>query len=74
MRIQVRLFASLRKGRFDSPILDCPEDASVSDVLKLLQIPEAEASIIFINGRITDTQATLRCHDRLAIFPPIGGG
>lgn len=74
MNIQVKLFASLRRGRFDVCSLECGEGAVVADVLSILGIPEQEASIIFINSRIADKRSLLRGEDNLAIFPPIGGG
>lgn len=74
MKIHVKLFASLRRGRFDACSLECGEGTVVEDVLSILGIPEQEASIIFINSRIADKCSLLRGEDNLAIFPPIGGG
>jgi sulfur carrier protein len=74
MRIQVRLFASLRKGRFDACSVESGEGAAVGDILRILGIPEEEASLVFINGRSAGKDSRLRGDDRLAVFPPIGGG
>lgn len=74
MKIHVKLFASLRRGRFDACSLEFGEGTAVGDVLSALEIPDQEASIIFINSRIADKCSLLRGEDNLAIFPPIGGG
>lgn len=74
MRVTVKLFASLRKGRFDIREFDLPEDAKTLDVLKLTGIPESEAALIFINNLHAELDAILNDCDTLALFPPVGGG
>ena len=74
MNIKVKLFATLRAGRFEISDFKLDEGATVRDVLKLLEIDEKEAAIIFINGVHADMAAMLKSGDELAIFPPIGGG
>jgi len=74
MEVRVKLFASLRRGRFDVCSLKCGEGILVRDVLSILGIPEEEASLIFINGCAAEKCSLLKGKDNLAIFPPIGGG
>ena len=74
MRVTVKLFATLREGRFSVDALECKEGATVADVLHALDIPEQEAALTFINSRHADHAAKLADGDTLAIFPPIGGG
>jgi molybdopterin synthase sulfur carrier subunit len=74
MKVTVKLFASLRTGRFAVGIFDGEAARTVRDILAYLQIPEEEASIIFINNRHKDADAAVRDGDVLAIFPPVGGG
>jgi sulfur-carrier protein len=74
MPVKVKLFASLRIGRFDmedrlyNPGLTCKE------VVEKIGIPENEVRLIFINGRHASLGDQLADGDTLALFPPIGGG
>lgn len=76
MRITVKLFAYLRRGRFKVKELDFPEEANVLQVLNALSInaEEMKIGIIFINGRHAGFETVLKDQDVLAIFPPVAGG
>ncbi len=74
MRITVKLFATLRKGRFEVKEMDFPEGATPAKVTKSLDIPEEESAIVFVNGRNAEMDRVLHDGDILAIFPPVGGG
>jgi molybdopterin converting factor small subunit len=74
MRIKIKLFASLRAGRFDSADRDFPAGSAVRDALREIAVPEKEAHIIFVNGRHAEPGAVLKEGDTLAVFPLIGGG
>lgn len=74
MKVMVKLFATLRKGRFDMDTLDCPEGTRVKDIVRRLSIEEKEAAIIFLNSRHAELDTALGEGDTLAIFPPVGGG
>lgn len=74
MKITVKLFATLRRGRFDRDDLECTEPSRVIDIVRRLAIPEKEAAIIFINSRHAAFDTELHEGDTLAIFPPVGGG
>jgi len=74
MHITVKLFATLRQGRFDREILDCPGSPKVMDIVTRLAIPEKQAAIIFINSRHGGLDTELHEGDTLALFPPVGGG
>jgi molybdopterin converting factor small subunit len=74
MRIKIKLFASLRQGRFDIADRDFPEGSVIRDVLKAVSVPEKEAHIIFVNGKHAAPAAALHEGDTLAVFPLIGGG
>ena len=50
MKVTVKLFATLRQGRFDIDTLDLPPGTKVIDVVQRLGIPEKEVTLIFING------------------------
>lgn len=74
MKITVKLFATLREGRFDKKSIECAEGATVDTILGDLDIPRKKASIIFVNNRHAGLDRELSDDDVLALFPPIGGG
>jgi molybdopterin converting factor small subunit len=74
MQVTVKLFATLRQGRFDVDTVDLPSGTKVGDIVKRLDIPEKEVTLIFINGRHGDFTSELHDGDVLAMFPPVGGG
>ena len=73
--VDVHLFATLRRETGDSQqMLKLRAGTSVSDVVERLAIPEMEIHLLFVNGRVASLDQTLHDGDRLALFPPIGGG
>jgi len=74
MKVTVKLFATLREGRFDIREMDFPEKSTPATVAGHLKISEEQAAIVFVNGRNAEMDQELREGDTLAIFPPIGGG
>jgi molybdopterin converting factor small subunit len=74
MRITIKLFASLRTGRLPEETREVSRGATVRQVMKELEIPENEITLIFLNGRHSEADAELDEGDTLAFFPPVGGG
>ncbi|MEQ8176591.1 MAG: MoaD/ThiS family protein [Syntrophomonadaceae bacterium] len=76
MKVTVKLFAFLRKGRFKANILEFPEGTRVLQVLDALSITanERNIGILFVNGRHAHLDSILQDGDVLAIFPPVAGG
>lgn len=74
MRLTVKLFASLRDGRFDEREMDAPEGAVIGDLSAMIGVKSEEMAVIFVNNRHAELTSTLHEGDRLAIFPPVGGG
>lgn len=73
--VDVYLFASLRRGAGDSQqALALRARTSARDVVKRLAIPAMEIHLVFVNGRVASLDRLLQDGDRLALFPPIGGG
>jgi len=73
--VDVHLFATLRRETGDSQqMLKLRAGTSVSDVVERLAIPEMEIHLVFVNGRVASLDKVLQDGDRLALFPPIGGG
>ena len=48
--IEVRLFATLRQGREKIIMLESATVATASDILRQLDIPAEEVSILLVNG------------------------
>ncbi len=74
MQITIKLFATLREGRFDSKTVELPEGTTVGDIIQKLNISEKEAAIVFINSRHAGFERVLQDGDILGMFPPVGGG
>lgn len=73
--IQIKLFASL--GRYlpnNSDRFPIDPGITVRDLAISLGIPIESAKLIFINGQKCDLSAMLSGGERVAIFPPVGGG
>jgi molybdopterin converting factor small subunit len=79
MPLQVFLAATLRKylPGYDAGTghwMEIDEGAVVRDVARVLSIPEDEIKIIMVNGIGAKIDTALRGDERVALFPPVGGG
>ena len=74
MEIEVRLFATFRKGRWKNKYLKFDREISIREIIEQLEIKEEELGIVLVNGRHRDIDNRLKDGDVLALFPPIGGG
>lgn len=75
----VLLAANLRKyvPGYDSATGHLVEIASETSVGKLsdqLGIPHEEVKLIMVNGLSADWDTALQGDERVALFPPVGGG
>ena len=74
MELTVKLFATLRHGRFKEQVIEFDTEITVDQAIKFLAIPEEEISLIMVNGILVNKVHMLKDGDPLALFPPIGGG
>ena len=74
MRVVIKLFASLRIGRFKTEERSMPEGCTVLDALKLLELQPHKISIVRVNSKAGSDDHVLQDSDQLALFPPMGGG
>ncbi len=74
MKVKVKLFATLRNGRFDISNMELDDGTTISKLIGQLGIEEKDAAIIFINGIHGELNSFIKEDDDIAIFPPIGGG
>lgn len=79
MHIQVKLFASLgifaphgKAATIFPYVID--EGTNLNMLVNLLNIPDEQVKICFINGLIREMDYVLQEADEVGIFPPIGGG
>ncbi len=74
MQLEVRLFATLRVGRFKKKMLTLPEGSSAGNLLGDLKIAKSELGILLVNGRHASPDQALAPEDVVSIFPSLGGG
>ena len=74
MKIEVRLFAVFREGRFNRKEMEFPEGSSPDDVLDNLKIAREHVGILLVNGRGVADDYQLTSNDVMAVFPSLGGG
>ena len=74
MKIKVRLFATLRRGRDKEVWVEKEAPVKVDDLITALDIPEDQVAILLLNGRDTTRETPVKEGDVLSIFPPVGGG
>ncbi|AVX21481.1 MULTISPECIES: MoaD/ThiS family protein [Carboxydocella] len=74
MKVTVKLFATLRTGRFKVETREYPEGTTVGRIVEELGIPEEELALILVNGRDVELEHQLTDGDTLSLFPPVGGG
>lgn len=80
MKVELRLFASLRKklppgsprGKCD---LELPDGVTIGEVLRRMNIPQPSAQMVLVNGEHgRDFARVLHDGDVLSVFPPVAGG
>lgn len=79
MALEVYVAASLRKyfPDYDAATgmkVEIEPGATVRDLAVKLGIPEEEVKLIMVNGIGTKWDAVLQGDERVAYFPPVGGG
>jgi molybdopterin converting factor small subunit len=79
MALKVFLAATLRKylPGYDAATgyeMEIPPGGNVRVVARNLGIPEQEVKLIMVNGIGASWDTVLRGDERVALFPPVGGG
>lgn len=74
MKTTVKLFATLRQGRFDEKEFDVDDSADVDYLMNMIGVKRDDAAIVLVNGRHGDWNTVISDGDTVAIFPPTGGG
>ena len=79
MPLTILLAATLRKyiPGYDPAVgyeLEIDPGTSIRQLARLLLISEQEVKLILVNGIHEDWDTVLQGSERLALFPPVGGG
>jgi molybdopterin converting factor small subunit len=79
MVLQVKLFATLRQfaSGYDPHqglALDVLPGTTVAQVIRELGLPPEDVTLILVDGVHRQPDYALQGHERVAFFPPIGGG
>jgi sulfur-carrier protein len=74
IHVTVKLFASLRTGRFEERAIALDPGTSVRGVVETLGIPLDEVTLILVEHRHRDLDFVLSDGQTCALFPPVGGG
>lgn len=80
MVIKIKAFSFLRNylqpsdNRLDDDEWVVPDDATVGQVLEMLNLRGRGDLIFLVNGNNADSESVLSEGDALSILPPIGGG
>lgn len=74
MQITVKLFATLRAGRFKEARRDYPDGTVCRQVAEDIGIPPETLGIVLVNGRHASLAQPLSEGDSLSLFPLLGGG
>ena len=74
MRVFVKLFATLRNFGPDEQEIEIPDNSTIEEVLKVLNLPEKIPLLKIVNGEHRSIHHCLREGDEIAFFPPIAGG
>ncbi len=79
MILEVRVFGGLEKlipgASFGRPMqVEAAPGTTAGGLLDLLKIPEDKVFTILVNGIHAEKGDLLKAGDRVAFFPPVGGG
>ncbi len=71
---EIRLFATLREGRFEKARIKLEGPSSVKEILKSFEIDPEEVAIIFVNKKHAGLDTAVHPGDSVSLFPKVGGG
>jgi molybdopterin converting factor small subunit len=79
MQVRVKVFATLSRYFPDvkpgAPFeVELPGQATLADLVRQLDLPEAEVRMIYVNARAQPLTCVLNSGDEVGIFPAVGGG
>ena len=79
IEVEVRLFATLREyfphETRGVKEISIPSNSSIDSLIDIIESIDKKTLILMVNGRrVKDFSRSLNGGDRIALFPPVGGG
>ena len=79
MALKIPLSSTLRRHHpgYDPSTgidLDLDKPVTVAQLCKLLNIPSDHIKVVMVDGRSQSMDFVLKGHERVGLFPPVGGG
>lgn len=74
MFVEVKLYATLQKNRFQKKRIQMQSGLNVTDLLNILEISTDDVGMLVINRKDATFHQQLNDGDTICIIPPIGGG
>jgi sulfur-carrier protein len=79
MPLKIRLFATLRRfvpgyDPYQGLALDIPPGTTLLHLIEQLGLPPEDVTLILVNGVQQPPHYQLQGNERVAFFPPVGGG
>jgi molybdopterin synthase sulfur carrier subunit len=79
MPLQIMLFATLRRfvpgfDPYQGLALDIPPGTTPAQIIRQLGLPPEDVTLILVDGVQQQPEYQLQGNERVALFPPIGGG
>lgn len=79
MPLQIMLFATLRRfisgyDPYQGLVLDISPGTTPAQIMHQLGLPRKDVTLILVDGVQQPPEYQLQGNERLAFFPPIGGG
>lgn len=74
MKITIKLFAVLERGRFNEKCFEYNDDMTVGEVVQSLRLPPEHVDILLVNGQHVTIDRMLVDGDVLSILPMVDGG
>lgn len=74
MKVNVKLFATLRDFGPKYTELELKDNSTLYDVIEYFKIPKDFPLIKLVNGEFANDDCKLKDGDTVSLFPPIAGG
>lgn len=82
MKVELRVFATYREpiakilgeDPTEAIYLERPQGTTIGELIDSIGLGEEKAIIILVNGLHQEKNYLLSDDDRVALFPPVGGG
>jgi molybdopterin converting factor small subunit len=74
MKIKLKLVASLQENRFDTRILEYPQEISANRVIADIGLAENGEIVVLVNGVHSGRDTPLSDRDTLTLMPFVDGG